>query len=407
MDEFEIVIIGAGLSGLAAANYLVSQGKKVGVFEALNQVGGKVSTEKYQGFTLDKGFQVLLDGYPESKKQLDYQSLNLNRFRRGAMLRYKGRFLSLDDPFRNPFNPFSLVKAGWMASSDLWSLGKLYWRLFATPAQTLMEKPGKTALEVLRSNHFSEDLIDHFFRPFLGGILLDQTLNCPGSLVDYVLKMFMQGYACLPADGMQAIPEQLAAKLSSEVMFFSHKAAKIEDHQVYFSNGKKVQAKHIILATDYWSAAKILDLPNPKPGREVGCWYFSSSQAPYKDRALMLNCEGKGVVNHIVVLNEIAPSYAPKGQFLISVSVLENHLTSSDEVIEGKIRKQMQEWFGQQVLNWNFLKSYRIKNAHPSTYPIRDLPSHIHFAGDYLETPSIQSALATGRQAAEKVIAIF
>ena len=74
----DVVIIGAGISGLTAAVYLHRQGRKVLILESSERAGGRIKTDSKDGFLFDRGFQVLLTAYPETKALLDYKALNLN-----------------------------------------------------------------------------------------------------------------------------------------------------------------------------------------------------------------------------------------------------------------------------------------------------------------------------------------
>ena len=73
----EVVVVGAGLAGLSAAVRLQAAGCDVHVLESSDSVGGRLRTERVDGFVVDRGFQVLNTGYPRAA-DLDFD-------RRGAV----------------------------------------------------------------------------------------------------------------------------------------------------------------------------------------------------------------------------------------------------------------------------------------------------------------------------------
>jgi len=98
----KIHIVGAGVSGLIAAQVLEEQGYHPIVFEKSDRVGGRMKTDFIDGIPLDYGFQVLLDQYPMAKKYLDFDKLDLHYFWSGATL-YNGKKEYFGDPIRSPF----------------------------------------------------------------------------------------------------------------------------------------------------------------------------------------------------------------------------------------------------------------------------------------------------------------
>ena len=60
----DVLVVGAGISGLVAAVELKRRGFSVQVLEASDNVGGRIRTDVVDGFLLDRGFQVLLTAYP-------------------------------------------------------------------------------------------------------------------------------------------------------------------------------------------------------------------------------------------------------------------------------------------------------------------------------------------------------
>ncbi|GAA2600574.1 hypothetical protein GCM10009863_12360 [Streptomyces axinellae] len=90
-----MVIVGAGLAGLAAAHRLTDAGLRVVVLEAASQVGGRLRTERVAGYRLDRGPGLLtLDQDAGAFAQLPaLDSLVLRPFAPGALLHSEGRSL--------------------------------------------------------------------------------------------------------------------------------------------------------------------------------------------------------------------------------------------------------------------------------------------------------------------------
>ena len=65
--DCDAVVIGAGIAGLAAAKRLGESGRRVRVIEASDGVGGRMRSDNVEGFILDRGFQVFVEGYPRAQ----------------------------------------------------------------------------------------------------------------------------------------------------------------------------------------------------------------------------------------------------------------------------------------------------------------------------------------------------
>src|SRR5271166_1616209 len=98
----DVLVVGAGISGLVAALELKRRGFSVVVLEGSDQVGGRIRTDAINGFLLDRGFQVLLTAYPEARRCLDFDALDLRAFEPGAIVHINGRFHTTSDPIRRP-----------------------------------------------------------------------------------------------------------------------------------------------------------------------------------------------------------------------------------------------------------------------------------------------------------------
>ena len=90
----DVLIIGGGMAGLCCALHLHQHGHSFQVLEASDGVGGRIRTDRFEGFLLDRGFQVLLTAYPEARRVLDYDALKLRPFYPGALIRYLWPILS-------------------------------------------------------------------------------------------------------------------------------------------------------------------------------------------------------------------------------------------------------------------------------------------------------------------------
>jgi phytoene dehydrogenase-like protein len=64
MSSDPVLVVGAGLSGLACAQRLAAAGLEVRVLEASDAVGGRVRTDVIDGFRCDRGFQLVNPSYP-------------------------------------------------------------------------------------------------------------------------------------------------------------------------------------------------------------------------------------------------------------------------------------------------------------------------------------------------------
>ena len=86
MGDVSVIIVGAGVSGLAAARHLRRSGVDVVVLEGSDAVGGRIRTDLVDGFRLDRGFQLYNPAYPEGRSVLEYDALDLRTFVAGARI---------------------------------------------------------------------------------------------------------------------------------------------------------------------------------------------------------------------------------------------------------------------------------------------------------------------------------
>ncbi len=410
MSDPEVLIVGGGLAGLCCALRLHVAGISSRIFEASDGVGGRARTDTVDGFLLDRGFQVLLTAYPEARQVLDYRSLELVHFEPGALIRYQGKFHRLVDPWRRPRHLLSTATAPVASLVDKLRVARLRRRVCRASLEELYARPETTTIDALRKEGFSERIIEHFFRPFLGGVFLDRELRTSSRMFEFVMRMFAAGDAALPARGMGAMAAQIAARLPKETVRTGAHVESIHGNSIRLSGGESFRGQAIVVACDAPAAAKLLGTEMPAAGQSVTCLYFAADRAPITEPILVLNGENQGPVNNLCVPSQLTPTCAPPNQSLISVTVLAG--PGDNQTVEDAVRDQLRDWFGADADQWRCLRTYCIPYALPNQTPPALSPvikpalqsDGTFVCGDYLDTASIQGAMASGRRAAEQII---
>ena len=284
---------------------------------------------------------------------------------------------------------------------------------FRAPSlDALWARPEVTTRAALRERYgFSDVMLQRFFEPFLGGILLDRSLEASSRASEFCVRMFAEGEAVVPARGMQQIPEQIAAALPDHTVQLNTRVQHAAPGRITLEHGGTVEARAVVVATDGPELAYLLDAFDPPASRSVLCLYYAADQAPTDAPILVLDGEGSGPVNHLAVMSNVSPHYAPGGQALVSVSVIGNP-SQPDTEIEGRVRAHLRRWYGDAVSTWRHLKTYRIVHAQPAQEPPTLSPPErparlahgLYVAGDPRTNASINGAMVAGRRAAEAVL---
>lgn len=408
-----VVIIGGGLSGLCCARTLVRSGVDVLLLEAQNDFGGRVRTDLVDGFRLDRGFQVLQTAYPEARQQLDYSTLRLRRFEPGALIRTKGKTVRMSDPWRRPLQLFSTAFNDIGDFADRLKLARFRWRVSRGSIDGIWKEPDSTTIDYLsRTCGFSSDMIERFLRPWFSGVFFERELTTSSRFFRFIFRMFALGDAALPEEGMGAISKQLAKGIPSEMYRLSSRVSRLDGLTVHLESGETIDSSALVLAVEGPEASRLTggQIASPE-SRATTCFYFASPSPPMSEPLLVLNGDPSGPINNLSVPSNVAPSYAPSGQSLVSVSVIGQNANATTE-LELDVRRQLREWYGSQVDRWLTLPSYYIRHALPGQpahfrdqpAPSPKLAAGLYHCGDYCETASIHGAMVSGRRTAESVL---
>lgn len=410
MTKPEVIIIGGGLAGLCCAMRLSESEVPCLLLEASDAVGGRVRTDVFDGFRLDRGFQVFLTAYPEAQRVLTSSALRLRPFYPGANVFYEDKFHRVADPLKRPLDSWRTVFSAVGTLGDKVRLGALRQRLQQQSIESIWNAKERTILNILSTEGFSPTIIDRFFRPFWGGVFLDPALHTSGRMFEFVFKMFAEGDVAIPEQGMEMIPRYLAQQLKPDTIRVGAWVRHIEDQTITLASGERLSAPNIVVATDGTTAYQLLGgtvCPPPQAWRAVTTLYFSANVSPLSEPVLCLNGEGKGLVNHLAVLSDVSPAYAPSGAALISVTVLGNPPIPDSE-LKDRVKTELKRWFGiRPVRRWRHLKTYRIFQAQPEPLVTREPPKlrdGLYVCGDFRQNASINGAMESGRIAAEAVL---
>jgi phytoene dehydrogenase-like protein len=398
----EVVVVGAGLAGLACALHLSRAGVDVSLLEAADRVGGRVATDGLDGLLLDRGFQVHNTAYPEAQRVLDHAALDLRPFAAGALVRYGDRLHRVGDPRRLPT---------WGAATALSPIGSLKDKALvaATAARAalpsvdaLLSRPETTTYAALRARGLSDTVIDRFYRPFLSGVFLEDRLETSSRFFDLVWRSFARGAQCVPAAGMGALPAQLAERLPAGVVRLGIPVSAVRERRVVAD--ATFTARAVVVATAAPAAARLLPGLDVPAMQGVTTHYYLAPEAPVDEAAIVLDGEGCGPVANTVVLTNTAPTYGP-GQHLVSASVV------SGDASEDAVRAHLSRLYGVETADWQHIRCYAIAEALPDQRPpmgrfrkaVRLEPG-LYVCGDHRDSGSIQGALVSGRRAATAVL---
>lgn len=409
----DVIIIGAGISGLAAAVTLREQGLEPLILEAGDGIGGRVRSDRRDGYLLDRGFQVLQTWYPEAQRMLDYARLDLRPFYPGALVRAGGRTLRVSDVWRRPTRLFEMLASPIGTTADKLRLMRLRARAVSGDLEALYQRPELTAREHLKRLGFSATMIERFFQPFFSGVFFEPELGMSSRAFEFVFRAFALGDTALPARGMGEIPAQLAARLVPESIRLGAQVDRIIDRQVVLAGGERLRARALVVAAEGRETARLVGRPQAggvaEHHRGTTCLYFAAERAPVTGPYLVLNGEGHGPVNSLLCPSNLSDHYAPAGTSLITVNC--HGAEHNPDALETSVRAQLGDWFGAQVKGWRRLAVYRLPRALPVQAPPVDYPGSVcqrhsewlWTAGEYASAPSFQWALHSGRRAGSEI----
>jgi phytoene dehydrogenase-like protein len=433
-DQPSVAVVGAGLAGLVAARHLADAGADVTVFERRGEVGGRVRTRHEDGFTLDRGFQVLFTAYPAVRRELDLDALDLHSFSPGAVIARPGERSVLSDPLRDPFSFTDTLFNREVSTTDKLRTLALRQHVGSRDEAAIFDSPDAPIDDYLRDWGFSTRYVDNFVAPFYGGITLDRSLATSKRVFEYTFKAMSEGRVALPAAGMGAVPEQLAdhARDAGATIHCEEPVASVTtdgDRATVETETLTVGTDAVVVAADPRTARRLTGVASiPTTARSsVTCYCSLDGDAPLDDgRKIHLNAADDRP-NAIAPLSTVAPSYAPDDRHLIAATFLGGEgssthrrdgdavrpLDATDADLFDATRDALESWYPERLFGGldhvhtdriEFAQFAQPPGVHDDLPDAHDPAGPVYLAGDYTAWSSIQGAMRSGREAADAVV---
>ncbi|MEU0055678.1 NAD(P)/FAD-dependent oxidoreductase [Streptomyces sp. NPDC006334] len=447
--QADVVIVGAGVAGLSAAHRLTGAGVTTTVLEAAPCVGGRMATEKVDGFRLDRIGQLLSTAYPELALTPGLDALVLRPFAPGVLLHSDGsRHRAGAQPgvggarsargalhavraLASAPRPGALPRPGGLpkpraaapgavavpprvragaplgTAVDQARLGAALTRLAATPVEQLLRRPEAPAAQALAARGLPARTIDGFLRPLLAALLCDPELTTSSRCADLALHAFAAGRLCLPEGGADVLPELLARTLPAGTVHTGVRVTSVSTTEVATAEHGVFRCRAVLVATDARTAAELLPGLRVPGFHPVTVLHHTTDEPPATGASLVLDADRGGPVAHTAVVSGVDPSRAPAGRTLISSTVLGPPPTGVDTAV----RIHLARLYGVPTARWETLAVHHTPEAVPAMPAPHDLRRSVrllaglYVCGDHRDSGTVQGALHSAHRAATAILA--
>ena len=434
-EGLDCIVVGGGLAGLACAHGLVTAGRSVHVLEAEEAPGGRARTVWHRGRPVDRGFQVLFSAYPRTRALLRAVGLprrDLRPVSGGAV------FMNGAENPRFGTSPLAPLGFRGLPPADRLRLAKLGASAVRTAPEDLLarddEAPSTEAF--LRSQGFSEQAVEGFFRPFFGVVFQDRSLAADPGYFRFLLAMLGRGQSVIPSDGLGMIAEWTSAavrqaggivELGVRVEGLEPDTAGRRIAAVRTADGRRLAARQVVLAVDAPAARTLLEPLDPGAAERLPTEPASSATAAfalqtplYRGRTILVNAEPGLVegprVDLVCQTTNITRPGAPDGPHIVLATTVTTDGGGADGLVES-VGRLMARWAPR--FDWAGLAEpigvyeHRFAQYRPRVGVRRELPGprtaveNLVLAGDLTTHPSIEGAVSSGTRAAGIVDALL
>ncbi len=401
-SRHDVIIVGAGLAGLRCAQVLSRRGLDVIVIDRAPHVGGRVHSFDLDGYIIDEGFQLINPAYPELRATGVIPQLDLRRFPAAVTFRTPETEWTLADPRRAPWRAVPAVLRGHLPLGDAWALGKVFTESKFSSVRRLTRGADLPTRDGFLAAGVSPGTVTNVITPFLQGTLLDSELDTSWHYTRLLLKSFANGRPSTPSNGARTLPRAMVTSMPQVTMELGNRVHRVSATSVDTDMGTR-SARAVVIATDQDSAAWLMG-GGSAGWRATTTWWFTTPPVAHGER-LRLDLVRRSVAS-ILDVASVAPERAPHRRTLLAVAVNGEHDARRDL----EMRTDVARFYNLDRADVELLTRTTVARALPRiATPLRlNRPAthgDLFVAGDYLQTPSIQGALVSGRRAAHEVLA--
>jgi phytoene dehydrogenase-like protein len=384
-SDSDVIVIGGGPAGLAAAHHLTAAGLAVTVLEAARRIGGRMATDHFQGFRLDRASHLSLAGTPV-----------LSRLPAPLPLRPLTGGVLLHGPAGRVHRLGESEAAGvpaLTAAFDRLRLGAGLARLGRLP-----EAGGDAALPAR--------IVEGALRPLLAALLHDPDPAADGRPGDAALRAFARPGLSLPAGGAAVLPELLAAALPPGTIRTGVRAESVSTTAVTTRDHGTFRCRAVVLATGAAEAARLLPGLRVPAFHPVTVLHHATSTPVAAGPALLVDTTARGPVSYTLAASAADPSRAPAGRTLVTSVVAGSPAAEPTGALDKAARPQLGELYGTPADDWELLAVRHDPQAVPVAAGAAGGPrtarllDGLYICGDHRDTPGLTGDLASAYRAA-------
>ncbi|MCA6362886.1 MAG: FAD-dependent oxidoreductase [Bacteroidetes bacterium] len=430
--SFDVVVAGAGISGLAAAYTLQQAGLNVCVLERESRVGGRMSTDRVNGFVIDRGATILGNNFRHMRKlseELQLKAMEQSfEFAFGLKAERKLHII-------RPRRPYDLFRRGLLTLSSLPALLRFLGGMLRLGNSLLHGNSLHTAaryddesIEAFLQKHGGHDLLSKILEPGLNGPMGGHFRQNSRLIVWQTFWNVLFHNVWAYRKGMDVLPEALAAKLQVRV---NTAVARIETGKpcrVTLQSGEVITSKAVVVALPGNIAAQVCkNLPadveqtlSETAYGKMSIVHVMLSKRPANDAPGIGFYPLAGEYCEIEAEHLRGKEFCPPGKGMLSLyfwdHAQEKVSALSDEALQEKAQSLLNRHFpdcagaveGMHIVRWTEgiarFPVGRLQQMAALRKRMQQWDLPLQLCGDYLDGIATESALATGVGAGEVLV---